>query len=75
MSKFPAPKQYKNALTADWKLDEFITELKKRSIEHSLGVDGISKGNCISFNIRHRSKDKELIKALLKALFGTIKQG
>lgn len=65
----------KHVLTTDWKLDEFIQALNKRSIEFSLGVDSTSKGNSITFVIRHRGKDKSLLQALLKTLYGTVKQG
>lgn len=76
MNKLPKKSNdYKNALTVDWRIDEFIKELNKRSIEFSLGVDATSKGNTVSFNIRHRSKDKALLKSLLTSLFGAVKQG
>lgn len=65
----------KYTLTTDWKIDEFIQALNKRSVEFSLGVDATSKGNSITFVIRHRSKDKSLLQALLKTLYGTVKQG
>ncbi len=67
--------KYPNAMTSDWKIDEFINELNKRSIEFSIGVDGVSTANAVSFNIRYRTKDKALLQALLKSLYGTIKQG
>ena len=74
-ANLPKPQYDKSQFTTDWKLDEFIKELNKRSIEFTLGVDGTTRDTSISFNIRHRKKDKDIIKALLRALFGTVKQG
>ena len=64
----------KNILTCDWEIHKFLEALNKRSIEYTIGIDGVTEDCKVSFNIRHRRKDKELIKALLKALFGTVKQ-
>ena len=66
---------YSTKMTTDWDINKFIKELEKRAIEHTLGVDCISTSHTISFNIRFREKDKGLIMALSKALFGTVKQG
>lgn len=75
MKQLPRRNYPKNVFTEDWNINEFIKELQKRSIEVTLGVDATTKDNVISFNIRHRTKDKALLQALCKALFGTVKQG
>lgn len=64
-----------STFTTDWKIDDFLNELNKRSIEFSLALDSVTSVNSITFTIRHRTKDKRLMQSLLDAMLGTIKQG